>query len=170
MYNNSLRDNLNNHLTVVNDINTLANRDFRGFLLSNIINFINTRVKDYGKDVFDAPIEFLLEGNNINILYDNRPIENLSGGEKQKVDLIIQFTLRDMLCQFMSFSSNILVIDEAFDYLDSVGAQKILDMISNKLKDVESIYIISHHSEELSIPYDNEITVVKGENGISSII
>ena len=170
LYNNSLRDNLNNHLTIVNDINTLANRDFRGFLLSNIINFINTRVKDYGKDVFDAPIEFLLEGNNINILYDNRPIENLSGGEKQKVDLIIQFTLRDMLCQFMSFSSNILVIDEAFDYLDSVGAQKILDMISNKLKDVESIYIISHHSEELSIPYDNEITVVKDENGISSII
>lgn len=170
LYNNSLRDNLNNHLTIVNDINTLANRDFRGFLLSNIINFINTRVKDYGKDVFDSPIEFLLEGNNINILYDNRPIENLSGGEKQKVDLIIQFTLRDMLCQFMSFSSNILVIDEAFDYLDSVGAQKILDMISNKLKDVESIYIISHHSEELSIPYDNEITVVKDENGISSII
>ena len=69
----------------------------------------------------------------------------------------------------MNFSSNILAVDELFDNLDSIGCEKVLNLISNKLNDVESIYIITHHSS-IPIPFDNIITVSKDINGISKII
>ena len=85
------------------------------------------------------------------------------------MDLIIQFSLRDMLCKYLDFSCNILVLDEITDNLDLVGCDRIIDMITTKLVDIESVYIISHRSSDLSIPYDSELTVVKNEQGISSI-
>ena len=170
LYNTNVKETINNRLSTINKISTIATRDFRGFLLSNIINFIDTKAKEYALEVFDNDkINFELDGNNISITFDTKPIENLSGGERQKIDLIIQFAIRDMLCQYMNFSSNILVIDEAFDFLDYLGCQKVVDMISHKLCDVESVFIISHH-KDLSLPVDNEITIVKNTNGISELV
>jgi len=157
-------------LAVVNKMYSYATRDFRGYLLSNVINYINIKAKEYCEDVFNTKlIDFTLSGNNIIISYNKRDYENLSGGERQKIDLIIQLAIRDMLCKFLNFSSNIIVLDELFDNLDSVGCQKVLDLISNKLTEVENIYIVTHHSD-ISIPYDNEIIIEKGVNGISRII
>ena len=93
----------------------------------------------------------------------------LSGGEKQKINLIIQTSIRDMLCQYLDFHSNILVLDEITDSLDSIGCDKILSLIAKRLIDVESIFIISHRARELEIPYDSEITIIKDESGISRI-
>ena len=42
-------------------------------------------------------------------------------------------------------------------------------MISSKLNDLDTIFIISHRSGSLGIPVDNEIIIEKNENGISSI-
>lgn len=157
------------HVAVISKFNTLITRDFRGFLLTNIINYIDSRAKEYSKKVFDTTaIEFNLNGNNIDILYNGKLYEDLSGGEKQKIDIIVQLSIRDMLCRYNNFSSNILVIDEAFDNLDSIGCQKILDLISETVADISSIYIVTHHTD-IDIPYDHEIVVVKNIEGISTI-
>lgn len=170
LYNNIEKDNIETRLNIVSKMLTIATRDFRGFLLSEIIKFIDQKAKEYCKEIFDTEeIEFKLEGNNIFIGYCGKQYENLSGGEKQKIDLIIQFSIRDMLTKYLDFSSNILVLDEIFDNLDSIGCQKVLNLISNKLTDISSIYIITHHSD-IDIPTDNELVVVKDENGISRII
>lgn len=169
--NDKKQEELNEHLDVINKIVTLVKRDFRGYLLNNVIEFINSKSKEYCSYVFDTTkVEIVLEGNNINIYYCNKNYENLSGGEKQKLDLIIQFAIRDMLCTYLSFSSNILVLDEIFDNLDSVGCNKVLNLISDKLKDVESIFIITHHQEDLAIPNDYELVVEKDEKGFSRIV
>lgn len=155
---------------VVNKMKTLVQRDFRGFLLSNVIDFINKKSKQYSMDIFGTDqLDFVLDGNEINISYCNKAFENLSGGEKQKVDLIVQFAIRDMMSQYLDFRSNILVLDEITDNLDSIGCTNVLNLISSKLNDVESIFIVSHHSDELQIPADSEMVVVKNEEGISSI-
>lgn len=169
LYINNKREELKEHLDILNKMNTVVTRDFRGILLTSVIEYINTKAKEYSMVVFDKDsIEFSLDGNNINISYDGRDYSNLSGGERQKVDLIVQFSLRDMLCKHINFSSNIIVFDELFDNLDSVGCERVLNLISTKLNDVESIYIITHHTE-IPIPHDNTITVTKGVNGISVI-
>lgn len=169
LYNNIDKDNIKSHIDVVTKMMTFATRDFRGYLLSEVISFINKKSKEYCKDVFNNDkIDFYLDGNNINITYNEKQYEALSGGEKQKIDIIIQFAIRDMLVQFLNFSSNILVLDEIFDNLDNIGCQKILDLINNKLTDIENIFIITHHSD-ISIPYDSIIKVIKDERGISNI-
>lgn len=165
-----VEEDLSNRVDIVNKMKTLVQRDFRGFLLSNVIDFISKKAKEYSLDIFGTDnLEFTLDGNEINISYCDKSFENLSGGEKQKVDLIVQFAIRDMMSQYLDFRSNILVLDEITDNLDSIGCNNVLNLISKKLNDVESIFIVSHHAEELAIPSDSEIVVVKNEEGISSI-
>ena len=168
--NTEQKTSIENHLNVLSQMSTLIKRDFRGVLLSNVISFIDMKAKEYAQDIFGSnELEFKLDGNNIDILYCNKMFESLSGGEKQKVDLIIQFAIRDMMSQYLDFSSNILVLDEITDNLDSIGCNNVLNLISSKLNDIESVFIISHHADELSIPCDTEMLVVKDRNGISSI-
>ena len=167
--NNNEKNNIESRLQVVNKMITIATRDFRGFLLSEIIKYIDTKAKEYCLEVFGTDkINFVLDGNNISISYDGKEYENLSGGEKQRIDLIVQFSIRDMLCQFMNFSANLIALDEIFDSLDITSCQNVINMLSKKLNDIESIFIISHHLE-LDIPYDKQIFVVKNERGVSTI-
>ena len=163
-------DDISIRLEIISKMSTLVKRDFRGYLLSNIIEFISIKSKYYSSKVFGTDkLDFKLNGNNILISYDNKEYESLSGGEKQKVDVIIQLSIRDMLCKYLGFSSNIIVLDEITDSLDSVGCQNIFNLISSELGDVESIYIISHHTDELNIPCDDTITIIKDNNKISRI-
>lgn len=168
MYNNSEKDLQQTHLDVVNKFETALKRDFRGFLLSTIIEYIQQRAKIYSEVIFETDkVGFCLDGNNIDITYLDKSYENLSGGEKQKIDLIIQFSIRDMLCNHLGFTSNILVLDEVFDGLDMIGCQRVLDVISS-LSDIKNIFIVTHR-KDLSIPTDKEVVVVKSASGISEI-
>ena len=170
LYYNKNKDNLTEHLNVNNKMSTILKRDFRGYLLTNVIDFISVQAKKYSMDLFGTDkLDFYLDGNNIAITYDKKDYEVLSGGEKQKVDVIIQLAIRDMLCKFLNFSSNILVLDEITDSLDITGSQKMFNLISTKLNDVEAVYIVSHHMDELHIPYDDVITVIKGTDKISRL-
>ena len=170
LYNNISKDSVKASLDIINKMITIATRDFRGFLLSEVIKYIDSQAKIYSQDIFETDkIDFKLDGNNIDISYCDKQYENLSGGEKQKVDLIVQFSIRDMLSRFLNFSSNILVLDEIFDNCDNVGCQRILNLISSRLTDIESIFIVTHHTD-ISIPYDSEIIVEKGADCISRII
>jgi DNA repair exonuclease SbcCD ATPase subunit len=156
-------------LDIINKFITITNRDFRGYLLKNVIDFIDKKSKEYCMDIFQTDkLDFKLDGNNIDITYCGKPYEACSGGEKQKLDIIIQFAIRDMLCQFLDYRCNIIALDEIFDQMDSIGCDRIVDLITKKLTDVDSIFIITHHTD-ISIPSDSIITVVKQDNGISTI-
>lgn len=159
-----------NSLTVLQKFDTVLKRDFRGILLKNIVDYIDDAVKNYGIYIFDsASLSFALDSNNISVKLNNKEYEMLSGGEKQKVDIIVQFALRDMLCNYLGFDCNILVLDEVFDNLDSVGCDKVIQLITNKINSVNSIYIISHHAEELDIPVDSYLVVEKDSTGVSFV-
>ena len=169
VYNMGEKDKISSKLDVVNKFITVTNRDFRGYLLKNVISFIDNKAKEYCQEVFNnTDIQFILDGNNIDIKYANKEYEVLSGGEKQKIDMIIQLALRDMLCQFLDFRSNIIAFDEIFDNMDIEGCDKIINLISKKLSDVSSVFIVTHH-QDLNIPNDNIITIIKQENGVSII-
>ena len=168
LYINTEKDLQQSKLAIINKFETAVKRDFRGYLLINIIDYIQKQAQYYSNIIFDNNnISFELDGNNIRISYCNKDYENLSGGEKQKIDLIIQFAIRDMLSNHLSFSSNILVLDEIFDNLDQIGCERVIDLIS-ELDDIKNIFIVTHR-KDLSLPSDKEIIVVKSNNGISEI-
>lgn len=158
------------HLDVLTKIDTLIKRDFRGYLLEDIIKYIDLKAKEYCEVVFDTQdLEIKIEGNNLNITYCGKNFDNLSGGEKQRVDIILQFAIRDLLQNYMNYSSNIIVLDEIFDALDAKSTARIIDLISTKLQDISSVFVISHHASELGLSYDTEIKITKNESGISEI-
>lgn len=169
MYNNKELEDIASHQIVIQKFQTFIKRDFRGYLLEQYISFLNYTAKKYCSSLFNSSdISIYLDGNNLSIDYSNKEYESLSGGEKQKVDILIQLSIREMLRSSLNFSSNILVLDEITDNLDAEGCQKLIDFISTSLYDVDSIYLISHR-KDLDIPYDYVLNVVKNESGISEL-
>ena len=159
------------HLAVVNKMNTVIKRDFRGFLLKSIIDYIDAKSKEYASKIFGCnEVAFTLDGNNIGISFCNKDYENLSGGEKQRLDLIIQFAIRDFISQYLNFSCNLLVLDEITDALDNESCDKVISFIIDELSSVESVFIISHHADELALPCDSEVIVEKTADGISRVV
>ena len=169
LYNNKRHEELTNRMSIINKIFSALNKEFRGYLLTNVIDYINNISKKYCQQVFNNDkLDFKLDGNNISISYCGKEYENLSGGEKQKIDIIIQFAIRNMLTKYLNFSSNILVLDEITDFLDNQGIDSILTLITNNLKETPAIYFITHH-DDLMFPYDGEIKIIKNNN-ISTLI
>lgn len=167
---NTAKTELETHLAVVKKMDSLAKRDFRGYLLANIIKYIDKKAKDYSEIVFGTrDLNVYIDGNALDISYCNKMFDNLSGGEKQRVDLILQFAIRDMLNVYLNSSANILVLDEITDFLDKTSCAAVMKLIEKELNTIESVFIVSHHADELGIPVDSEIKVIKNADGISQI-
>ena len=181
---NSLLDSLNNSFsdlnnkiealnaskTIIDKFKTILSRNFRGLLLQNCINYIDSVVKDYAQEVFNnTNLDVCIDGNAVSIKFNGKEYESLSGGEQKKVDIIIQLAIRNMLCNYLNFNCNIIVLDEVFDALDYIGCEKISNLLTNKLDDVSSMYIVTHR-KDLPISVDNVITIIKNNLGISSVV
>ena len=161
---------LGEHQAVIKKMDSLAKRDFRGYLLANIIAYLDKKAKDYSEIVFETrDLNVYLDGNALDISYCGKMFDNLSGGEKQRVDLILQFAIRDMLNVYLNSSANILVLDEITDFLDKKSCAAVMKLIEKELNTIESVFIVSHHASELEIPVDSEIKVIKDAEGISSV-
>ena len=81
--NNNDIDDVSNRLTIINKFISILSRDFRGYLLQNVVNYINEQFKTYSKLLFnEANVEFTLNSNNIDIIFSGKDYDSLSGGEK----------------------------------------------------------------------------------------
>lgn len=168
---NAAKTELLEHLATVKKMDTLVKRDFRGYLLTNIITYLDKKAKEYCSVVFGTTeLSLSLNGNSLDITYCGKMFDLLSGGEKQRVDLILQLAIRDMLITYLDLNANILVLDEVTDFLDKKSCKAIMTLLENALQTVESVFIISHMSNDLEIPVDSEIHIVKNENGISQLL
>lgn len=164
------KEDYDQRISIVKKMDQLTKRDFRGYLLTNIINYIDNKAKDYCATVFGTrELAIEINGNALDITYCGKAFDGLSGGEKQRVDLILQLAIRDLLTSYLGLSANILVLDEITDFLDRKSCQAVMKLLEKELQTVESVFIISHHVEELEIPVDSEIKVIKNELGISEL-
>ena len=164
------KDDFTNRLSIIRKMDQLTRRDFRGYLLANIIDYIDNRAKEYCSTVFGTrELALSLNGNALDITYCNKMFDSLSGGEKQRVDLILQLAIRDLLISYLDLSANILVLDEITDFLDKKSCQAVMNLLEKELKTVESVFIISHRTSDLEIPIDSEVRIIKNANGISEL-
>lgn len=164
------KEDFDQRIAIVKKMDSLIRRDFRGYLLTNIINYIDAKAKDYCSIVFGTKeLSLSLNGNALDITYCGKHFDGLSGGEKQRVDLILQLAIRDLLTSYLGLNANILVLDEITDFLDKKSCQAVMQLLEKELQTVESVFIISHHAEELELPIDSEIKIIKNEHGISEI-
>lgn len=162
----ALRDSLQERIRVIKSMETFASRDFRGILLEDIISNLAVLISKNAEKVYGKPLtEFYQDGNNIVIGFDGKEYESLSGGEKQKLDVIIQMSLRELIIKTSGIESNLAVFDEVFDALDETGCNAIIELLMGlQIK----TFVITHRPS-LNIPYDQVLKVVKHENGVASV-
>lgn len=165
---NSVNDTENKKLEIIQHSIRLANNQFKSYLLENIINLLNDKLKELSVLLFESEIIKIQGDSKLDILLDDKVYESCSGGEKTKIDIAIIIAQRFLAQQMNSISSNILILDEVFDGLDDVSFSIVLDLLSDELQDVESTFIISHRDMK-EIPFDNIITIVKDKNKLSNI-
>jgi len=89
---------------------------------------------------------------------------SFSEGEKQRIDLAILLTWREIAKMKNSLNCNLLIFDEILDSsLDSTGTDSFLKIL-NKMKNKCSIFIISHKADQLIDKFDQTMVFEKKNN------
>lgn len=95
---------------------------------------------------------------------DEFSYDSFSEGEKQRIDLALLFTWRQIAKMKNSVATNLLLLDETFDSsLDADGVENLL-MILDTLDNDTNVFVISHKGELLDNKFDRTITFSKEKN------
>ena len=90
--------------------------------------------------------------------------DSFSEGEKQRIDLSLLFTWRQIAKMKNSVATNLLILDETFDSsLDEEGIDNLMKIISAVAEDT-NVFIISHKSELEDVAFARKIEFVKTKN------
>ena len=95
---------------------------------------------------------------------DNFTYDSFSEGEKQRIDLALLFTWRQIAKMKHSVATNLLILDETFDSsLDHEGVDNLMKIIYT-LKDDTNVFIISHKGDLLDGKFAHKIEMMKHKN------
>ena len=110
----------------------------RPYLLARDIVFLNSCIKTYVHKFFEDVDVYLTvptqENKDIKIIVQStngmiKPVSALSGGERKRVDLCIQFALYDLVQSTATFNINFVCFDEIESALDGAGIRSLIDLV-----------------------------------------
>jgi DNA repair exonuclease SbcCD ATPase subunit len=152
----------------------------RSVILRNVVNSVNEYLNDLCATVTGNTFNVQLSStkelkskkeaiNKLDIvLSPDGSYKGSSGGERRKIDLLLNIAISKFAKSMSNFSTNLIIADEVLDNLDLTASQHVLQMFSNITSNNDSILLISHNpSVKPLIP--NVWTVVK-QNGVSSVV
>jgi DNA repair exonuclease SbcCD ATPase subunit len=116
-------------------------------IIKKYLPLINQQVNRY-LQMMDFYINFTLDEEfNETIqspIHEDFSYSSFSEGEKQRIDLALLFTWREVAKLKNSTNTNLLIMDEVFDSsLDGFGTEEFLKIIKYVIKDA-NIFVISH--------------------------
>ena len=95
---------------------------------------------------------------------DNFTYDSFSEGEKQRIDLALLFTWRQIAKMKNSVATNLLLLDETFDSsLDLDGVDNLMKIIYSLGEDT-NVFVISHKGEMVDGKFEKKLEVVKEKN------
>jgi DNA repair exonuclease SbcCD ATPase subunit len=150
------------NLTMVSSL--LKDTGIKSKIISRFIPVINKQINKYLQSM-DFFVNFTLdEGFNeiIKSRYrDEFSYASFSEGEKQKIDLALLFTWRDIAKMKNSASTNLLILDEVFDSsLDSTATDELMKILKGLDKHT-NLFVISHKGEVLLDKFDTTLQFEK---------
>ena len=90
--------------------------------------------------------------------------DSFSEGEKQRIDLSLLFTWRQIAKMKNSVATNLLILDETFDSsLDEEGIENLMKIIGTVAEDT-NVFVISHKSELEDAAFERKLEFVKEKN------
>ena len=95
---------------------------------------------------------------------DNFSYDSFSEGEKQRIDLALLFTWRQIAKMKNSVATNLLILDETFDSsLDNDGVENLFKIIHTLGADT-NVFVISHKGEILDGRFKSKMEFYKDKN------
>jgi DNA repair exonuclease SbcCD ATPase subunit len=148
-------------------------------LAGDLLKVLNTNMQKYINNFYnkDFQFKFVITDSDITeaitINGEQFKYDQLSSGEKQKVDIVIVLSLLDIaMTYFKNNRLKFLIVDEALDHLDNVSGRYVIEFIKQYAVSINAMCIfISHHSsvDDMMYLFDHTITATKGLNGFSRI-
>jgi len=182
-----MQKNLDSIVNVVNDIKSelevinecvenlqyiegllLPSSQFRTHVLKRYIGYVNSLISEINPLIFDDVKMSLVvteKGDGLDIHVEKKndvdsEYKELSGGEKRKFDIVIILSFQKFLMESAGISTNLLIFDEIFEGLDSLGVQNFLSCLEFLFPEASSIYVITHQDKIKSM-FDSVIKFVK---------
>ena len=144
--------------------NLLRDGGIKTKIVSKFIPIINQKINKYLTSM-DFYVNFTLDENfNEKILSrfrDDFSYASFSEGEKQKIDLALLFTWREIAKMKNSASTNLLILDEVFDSsLDQGSTDELMKILRGLGKDA-NLFVISHKGDILLDKFDRLVSFEK---------
>ena len=136
-------------------------------IIKQYLPVMNTLINQY-LQVLDFYVHFDLDEEfNETIRSRHRDeftYDSFSEGEKQRIDLSLLFTWRQIAKMKNSVATNLLILDETFDSsLDHDGIENLLKIL-HTLDDDTNTFIISHKGDILDGKFQSKIEFIKDKN------
>ena len=136
-------------------------------VIKQYIPVINKLVNQY-LQVLDFFVHFNLdESFNETIRSRHRDAfsyDSFSEGEKQRIDLALLFTWRQIAKMKNSVATNLLLLDETFDSsLDHDGVENLMKIL-HTLDNSTNVFVISHKGEILDSKFKEKLEFIKEKN------
>lgn len=136
-------------------------------IIKEYLPVMNNLVNKY-LSILDFFVSFELDENfneSIKSRYrDTFNYASFSEGEKQRIDLALLFTWRQIARMKNSASTNLLILDETFDSsLDHDGIDSLMKIL-NSLEEGSNVFVISHKGDLLDGKFRSKIEFVKERN------
>jgi len=136
-------------------------------VIKQYLPVMNRLINQY-LQILDFFVSFHLDENfNETIRSRHRDSFNyasFSEGEKQRIDLSLLFTWRQIAKMKNSAASNLLILDETFDSSLDVDGIDNLTRILDTLEDGSNVFIISHKGDVLENKFRSKIEFFKEKN------
>ena len=136
-------------------------------VIKQYLPIMNRLINSY-LQVLDFFVSFHLDENfNETIRSRHRDSFNyasFSEGEKQRIDLSLLFTWRQIAKMKNSAASNLLILDETFDSSLDIDGVDNLTKILDTLDDGSNVFIISHKGDVLENKFRSKIEFFKERN------
>lgn len=125
--------------------------ELRPYLLNKDIQYLNACMQKYINRFFkNTTVNLQLSGASIEIQIESdgikKSISGLSGGEKKRLNLSIQFALYDLLESTSQVSFNTLWLDEIESQLDAQGIQQLIEIIEDRAENIENVMWITNNT------------------------
>ena len=162
-----LKDKLDNYKWLIND--PLGNNGIKAYLFDSSLELLNNTLDNYSNTLgFRISFEINLDSSRkefVTLIEREGNIieyEELSGGEKQLVDISMAFAMNEALTA--SKGINVAFLDELFESLSPDNIEKVIELTKQVYQD-KTLFIISHHD---NLPFNNvKIMEIEKRNGLS---
>ena len=130
----------------------LKDSGIKSQIIKKYIPIFNTLINKYLQSM-DFYVNFTLDEEFNEVIKsrfrDEFSYASFSEGEKQKIDLALLFTWREVAKMKNSVATNLLILDEVFDSsLDTEGTNELLKILRS-LGSETNVFVISHKGEIL---------------------